>query len=130
LSLVSGPGTAVYYSVAGLTGGCTDVVETQGTTPPLDTFRRYGVNLILTGVNDLSSDLRLAIARQPAGLYLYWNSIGGRTYAVQTSDNLQVFNPLQSGIAATPPTNTFGPIAPLPASRQFYRLVLEPLPVP
>jgi len=130
LSLLSGPGTAVYYSVPGLTGGCTTVVQTEGTTPPQSTFRRYGVNLILTGIHDPNSDLRLAIARQPTGPYLYWNSIQGRTYTLQTNHNLQLFNDLQTGIPATPPTNTFGPIVPLSATRQFYRVVLEPTPVP
>ena len=131
LSLTSGPPFAqVFYSVAGLTGGCTEVVETEDTTPPLSTFRRYGVDLVLTGVNDPSSDLSSAIAQQPAGLYLYWKSIAGRTYTVQTNDNLQLFNALQTGITATPPTNTFGPIVPAPTGRQFYRVMLEPIPVP
>ena len=125
LSLVSGPGTAVYYSVPS-SGGCTGVVQTEGTTPPLDTFRRYGVNLVLSGVNDPTSDLRAAIVRQPAGMYIYWNSIAGRTYTIQTNSNLQLFNALQTGITATPPMNTFGPIVPLPTGRQFYRVMLEP----
>jgi len=130
LALISGPSPNLYYTVPGFTGGCTAVVQTYGTTPPLDTFRRYGVNLILEGVEDLGSDLlRLTIARQPAGLYLYWNSTGGRTYTLQTGGNVQSLSPFQTGIPATPPTNTFGPIIPIP-TQQFYRLMLEPLPVP
>ena len=53
MTLVSGPSTALYYSVGPTSGGCTTVVETEGTTPPLDTFRRYGVELALYGEDTL-----------------------------------------------------------------------------
>ena len=129
LSVISGPGTGVHYAVP-TSGGCTEVVQTEGTTPPLDTFRRYGVGLTLTGVDAPDSDLRLSIARQPAGLYLSWNSTAGRTYTLQTGSSVQALSALQTGIAATPPTNTFGPIVPSAGNRQFYRLMLEPLPAP
>ena len=46
LAVVSGPSSYVYYDVG---GGCPEVIETQDTTPPLSTFRRYGVDLTLTG---------------------------------------------------------------------------------
>ena len=46
LAVVSGPASSVYYNVG---GGCTNVIETTGTTPPLSVFRRYGVYLQLTG---------------------------------------------------------------------------------
>lgn len=53
LTKVSGPGT-LYYSVHNAwTGGCPTVVETEGTTPPIDSHRRDGVNLILTGEDTL-----------------------------------------------------------------------------
>jgi len=48
LSRRSGTGR-VYFSVAPLSGGCTSVIETDGTTPPLDTFRRNGVILVADG---------------------------------------------------------------------------------
>lgn len=51
LTLTSSPGGgALYYTVG---GGCTEVIETDGTTPPLDTFRRNGVNVVITGQNTL-----------------------------------------------------------------------------
>lgn len=53
MTITSGPSTALYYSVGPSSGGCTTVVETEGTTPPLDTFRRYGVELTLTGEDTL-----------------------------------------------------------------------------
>jgi hypothetical protein len=53
MTIVSGPGTALYYAVGPTTGGCPTVVETEGTTPPLDTFRRNGVLLTLTGDDTL-----------------------------------------------------------------------------
>jgi hypothetical protein len=129
LSLVSGPGTSVYYAVPP-SPGCPGIVQTEGTTPPLDFWRRDGVDLILTGVKDAGSDLRAMMARQPTGLYLQWNSIGGRTYTVEKSDNPGAFDALQTGITATPPTNSFGPLTASPSGRQFYRVALEPTPVP
>lgn len=53
LNIRGGPGGEVFYSVADWAGGCTAVVETEGTTPPLDTFRRYGVNLVINGQDTL-----------------------------------------------------------------------------
>lgn len=53
MTIVSGPSTALYYSVGPSSGGCTTIIETEGTTPPLDTFRRYGVELTLTGEDTL-----------------------------------------------------------------------------
>lgn len=46
-------GATIFYSVPGVSGGCKDVVQTEGTTPPLDSFRRYGVVLTITGRDDL-----------------------------------------------------------------------------
>ena len=53
ISIISGPSTALYYDVGPVSGGCPNIVETESTTPPLDTFRRNGVNLILTGEDTL-----------------------------------------------------------------------------
>src|SRR5262245_60994481 len=53
ISLRASPAGALYYSVADLAGGCTSVVETESTTPPLSTFRRNGVNLIINGQDTL-----------------------------------------------------------------------------
>lgn len=46
LTVASGPVSYCYYSVG---GGCTTVIQTEDTTPPLSIFRRDGVYLILTG---------------------------------------------------------------------------------
>ena len=53
LSLRSSPAGNLYYSVPGLTGGCTSVIQTDGTNPPLSTFRRNGVNLVINGQDTL-----------------------------------------------------------------------------
>lgn len=48
--LVSGPvvmNPVLYYDVG--SGTCTDVTQTNGTTPPLDSFRRNSVGLVITG---------------------------------------------------------------------------------
>jgi hypothetical protein len=44
-SLLVGPGTA-YFDVG--TGGVPGIVETEGTTPPLDVLRQYSVGIIVT----------------------------------------------------------------------------------
>lgn len=49
ISKRSGPGNRLFYSVPPPTGGCPEVVQTEGTSPPLDTFRRNGVNVEITG---------------------------------------------------------------------------------
>jgi hypothetical protein len=46
LTVVGGPASYVYFSIG---GGCPNVIETDGTTPPLDSFRRNGVYLTVTG---------------------------------------------------------------------------------
>ena len=129
VSLVSGPAASVYYDVPTV-NGCPEVVQTDGTAAPLDTFRRNGVDLVIVGENDPATDLRLNIVQQPAGLYLQWNSLVARTYTLQTNASLQPFAPAHSGIAATAPTNTFGPLSLAPLGHQFYRVVQSSAPVP
>lgn len=53
LSLVASPSGSLFYSVPDSVGGCTSVVQTDGTDPPLSTFRRNGVNLVITGKDTL-----------------------------------------------------------------------------
>lgn len=53
LTRVSGPSDSVYYSVPNPGDGCTEVIQTEGTTPPLSSFRRNGVNLVINGVDNL-----------------------------------------------------------------------------
>lgn len=54
--LVSGPaGQTTYFSVSSSwTDGCAEVVETEGTNPPLSVFRRNGVELSITGKDNLA----------------------------------------------------------------------------
>jgi len=54
MTQISGPSSVLFYGVNNsFSGGCPTIVQTTGTTPPLDTFRRNGVNLILTGEDTL-----------------------------------------------------------------------------
>ena len=51
LALVSGPGGGVvFYSVPALGDATCPVVQTNGTNPPLDTFRRQGVHVKIEGI--------------------------------------------------------------------------------
>lgn len=53
MTQTAGPSSSLYYGVGPVTGGCPTIVQTDGTTPPLDTFRRNGVILTLTGEDTL-----------------------------------------------------------------------------
>lgn len=53
LTLNASPAGDLYYSVPDWVSGCTTVLQTDGTTPPLDTFRRNGVNLLVNGQDTL-----------------------------------------------------------------------------
>ncbi|HOW66173.1 MAG TPA: right-handed parallel beta-helix repeat-containing protein [Candidatus Paceibacterota bacterium] len=53
INTIPARGATLYYSIPGFTGGCKDVIQTDGTTAPLDSFRRYGVVLTITGRDDL-----------------------------------------------------------------------------
>jgi parallel beta-helix repeat protein len=46
-------GVSLFFGTSATSGGCTTVIETEGTTPPLDTFRRNGVDLVITGQDTL-----------------------------------------------------------------------------
>jgi hypothetical protein len=59
-------------------------------------------------------------------LKLEWNSQEGRQYNVLTSDNLTNWVPVVSGIASTPPSNTYT-VAP-DGPKGFYRVVGVPAP--
>lgn len=129
LSIVSGPSSLVYYAVS-QASGCDNIIETESTSPPLDTFRRNGVDVTIVGENDPSTDLRLNILQKPSGIFLLWNSFDGHTYTVATNADLQIFAPLQSGIVATPPGNSLGPLPISPLNALFYRLIQLPVAAP
>ena len=59
------------------------------------------------------------------GLLLKWNSFWGQQYTLLQCTNLtQAFEPFQTHVMATPPTNTFL-IATPPQGGSFYKLVVE-----
>ncbi|MEQ1831907.1 MAG: hypothetical protein ABL977_02545 [Candidatus Eisenbacteria bacterium] len=54
ITYISGPSTGLFYGVTGdygaLTGAGINLVQTNSTTAPLDTFRRNGIAFVLTGL--------------------------------------------------------------------------------
>ncbi len=63
--IVDRPGGAnIYYDTASDSGGCTDIVQTDGTSPPLDSTRRDSVGLQVTTVS------------RPRGLGGNWSVFG------------------------------------------------------
>lgn len=72
------------------------------------------------------SNLWLWISRQNQTILLQWTSVSERSYTLQVSDDLRKFQSLKSGLAATPPVNTFELPAPYPTEPAFYRLCLDP----
>lgn len=49
LEIVAGPSGVVFYSVPNLGSESCPVIQTNGTSPPLDSFRRNGVGIVITG---------------------------------------------------------------------------------
>lgn len=60
-----------------------------------------------TNPDDPDSGLRLNLRWQTGVLYAEWGSVAGKSYAVESSLDLQAYGPLQLGISATPPTNSY-----------------------
>jgi hypothetical protein len=72
---------------------------------------------------DGKSNFQLVTVREPKRLLLRWSSFRDRTYTVEGSDDLRRFQALKTGIAATPPANTFE--LPTGEKQAFYRILLE-----
>jgi hypothetical protein len=61
------------------------------------------------------------------GIDVSWQSVSNKTYTLlRSSDLSQTFAPVQSGIAATAPTNTFCDSTAIGPGPYFYRAMLEP----
>lgn len=99
----------------------------------LDDSDRDGINNL--GESQLGSDpvdpksnLSLVIApAKPGELSLQWVSAENRTYSIESSDDLVVFKPFETGIIATPPNNSHAILIGL-LNPRFYRVVLETSP--
>jgi hypothetical protein len=78
-----------------------------------------------TNPNDRSSVLRMNGWVAAANYRVSWPSTAGRTYRLLSSTNVAgPFGPVASGIAATPPVNTYEP-AVGSATQRFYRIEVE-----
>lgn len=88
-----------------------------------DGIHNLGEQALGSDPTDGKSNLELTILREPKGVLVHWTSFANRSYTIEGSDDLQRFQALKSGIAATPPSNTFE----LPAEdrRAFYRILLD-----
>lgn len=61
------------------------------------------------------------------GVLVRWSSISGRTYTLERSDDLRSgFAPIQTGIIATPPSNTITDTTANLPGQVFYRLRVQP----
>jgi hypothetical protein len=69
-------------------------------------------------------DMRMKLETAPGDFLVNWSSVAGRTYSIETSDDLAAFTPLVQGIRATPPQNSC--VIPASAARRFYRVLLDP----
>ncbi len=121
ISAAGSPGAEYRLDDAGATPGGTyeyKLVETTGSgTVEYGPYERETTWFELVSPVDASA----------AGVTLHWVSRAGEVYRVSACDDLiaGVFTPLETGIAATPPENTYTDITdPLPADR-VYRIELE-----
>jgi len=73
-------GAGISYDTASDTGGCPDIVQTNGTTPPLDSMRRGSVGLQITSMN------------RPRGLGGNWSVSGhsGEGFMVDVTESNQL----------------------------------------
>jgi hypothetical protein len=78
-----------------------------------------------TDPRNVASRFDAAIRSNGGGVLLSWPSAEGRDYGIDSSANLEPGSWLaaQSGIFATPPTNSF--TMPSPGDRAFYRVEIE-----
>ncbi|WP_376694085.1 hypothetical protein [Wenzhouxiangella sp. EGI_FJ10409] len=79
--IVRQPGSAgISYDVANGSGGCTDIVQTHGTSPPLDSSRRDNVGLQITTVS------------RPRGLGGNWSVFGhdGEGFMIDVTESNQL----------------------------------------
>lgn len=95
-----------------------------------DGFSNLSEYLAGTGPHDQDSFLTLhAAGWDPGGPLLVWPSVTGRIYAVWRSMNLLetpvLFNAVTSGLAATPPTNSFVDTEGTALTSAFYRISVE-----
>ncbi len=93
--------------------------------PDNDEYNNRAEQELGSDPRDRDSNLGFIILPEAQGLSLRWTSFEGRLFTVEISQDLRRFRPLQTGIKATPPVNTF-PLQPstTPGS-QFYRVLLE-----
>ena len=99
--------------------------------PDHDGFNNLQEQALGSDPTDPLSNLRLSITLGPKGALLTWASFPNRVYTLHSSSDLPQFQPFQTSIRATPPTNQFlQPIGPRdPAA--FFRISLQyPLPGP
>ena len=81
-----------------------------------------------TNPNDATSVFRIAPSlsvNAQGGLILRWASTAGRQYSVLRSTNpASGYTPLVTGMAATPPQNSYSDAAPPVAATVFYRITV------
>ena len=96
--------------------------------PDGDGMTNFQEYLAGTNPNDATSTLLITgLTVVDGGLQISWLSAVNRQYTVQRADALgHAFTDLQSGLAATPPTNSWVIPTPAGAGPQFYRLRLNP----
>lgn len=84
-----------------------------------------------TDPTDRRSHLAFTLRRiGPRRIRLEWTSTPGRFYALLGSQDLATFQPVKTGIKATPPLNTEEFVVPNAADATFFKLMLESAPTP
>jgi hypothetical protein len=89
--------------------GRSNFIEAMTGTDPTDAASRF--------------DMRSQLEAPTGHLLLQWPSATGRTYRIEASSDLRTFVPVQTGVAATPPTNQLSVVR--DATNAFYRVLLE-----
>jgi hypothetical protein len=96
--------------------------------PDMDGMTNFEEQQAGTDPNDFASQFEfILITRGPqTGITIEWSSVAGRVYTLLRSATvLGGYEPIASGLAATPPSNTFHDANAPGVGTYFYRLQLE-----
>lgn len=93
--------------------------------PDADNVNNQGEEALGSDPGDPASNLTLMVVRRANGVVLQWTSFAERSYTIEASDDLNRFRPIETGVKADPPLNTYELKVEPSAPRAFYRIVLE-----
>ncbi len=91
-----------------------------------DGVNAQGEEALGSDPTDAASNLHLEVVHKADGVLLSWTSFEGRTYTIEAGEDMHRFRAVESGLKATPPSNTYELKPETKSNVQFFRILLEP----